>query len=46
MKNENYPIHFVVTWVDGNDPVWQAEKANAAEARIIRCLFIYLYFIV
>ena len=28
MKNENYPIDFVVTWVDGNDPVWQAEKAK------------------
>lgn len=22
---ENYPIDFVVTWLDGNDPVWQAE---------------------
>lgn len=22
------PIDFVVTWVDGNDPVWQAEKAK------------------
>ena len=28
MKNENYPIDFVVTWVDGNDPVWRAEKAK------------------
>lgn len=26
MKNEDYPVDFVVTWVDGNDPVWQAEK--------------------
>lgn len=26
--SENYPIDFVVTWVDGNDPVWQAEKAK------------------
>ena len=22
----NYPIDFIVTWVDGNDPVWRAEK--------------------
>ncbi len=28
--SENYPIDFVVTWVDGNDPVWQAEKAKYA----------------
>lgn len=28
MKNDDYPIDFVVTWVDGNDPVWQAEKAK------------------
>lgn len=27
-NQENYPIDFVVTWVDGNDPVWQAEKAK------------------
>lgn len=26
--SKNYPIDFVVTWVDGNDPVWQAEKAK------------------
>lgn len=26
--SEQYPIDFVVTWVDGNDPVWQAEKAK------------------
>lgn len=26
--SEKYPIDFVVTWVDGNDPVWQAEKAK------------------
>ena len=25
---KDYPIDFVVTWVDGNDPVWQAEKAK------------------
>ncbi|MBM6761622.1 stealth family protein [Megamonas hypermegale] len=28
MNNDNYPIDFVVTWVDGNDPVWQADKAK------------------
>ncbi len=22
---ENYPIDFVVTWLDGNDPAWQTE---------------------
>ena len=22
----DYPIDFIITWVDGNDPVWQAEK--------------------
>lgn len=26
--SEQYPIDFVVTWVDGNDPVWQVEKAK------------------
>lgn len=30
MIEDNYPIDFVVTWVDGNDPVWQAEKAKYA----------------
>ena len=25
---ENYPIDFVVTWVDGNDPAWQKERAE------------------
>jgi len=30
VKNESldYPIDFVVTWVDGNDPVWQKERAE------------------
>lgn len=23
---ENYPIDFIITWVDGNDPDWQNEK--------------------
>lgn len=26
--NSKYDIDFVVTWVDGNDPKWQAEKAK------------------
>lgn len=26
--SSDYPVDFVVTWVDGNDPVWQAEKAK------------------
>ncbi len=25
---ENYPIDFVITWVDGNDPDWQDSKAK------------------
>ena len=25
---EDYPIDFVVTWVDGNDPKWLNEKAK------------------
>lgn len=28
----NYPIDFVVTWVDGNDPVWSEEKAKYLRA--------------
>ncbi len=30
VKNErlDYPIDFVVTWVDGNDPAWQKERAE------------------
>lgn len=31
--SENYPIDFVVTWVDGNDPVWQAEKAKYSPSK-------------
>ncbi len=27
----NHPIDFVITWVDGGDPVWQAEKAKYSE---------------
>lgn len=25
---DNYSIDFIITWVDGNDPEWQAEKAK------------------
>lgn len=25
---ENYPIDFVLTWVDGNDPEWQKDEAK------------------
>lgn len=25
---DNYPIDFIITWVDGNDPEWQTEKAK------------------
>lgn len=28
MKQQNQTIDFVITWVDGNDPAWQAEKAR------------------
>ena len=28
MKKEPYPIDFVIPWVDGNDPAWQAERAK------------------
>ena len=28
MKNDNYPIDFIITWVDGSDPAWRAEKAK------------------
>ena len=27
-EKETYPVDFVVTWVDGNDPVWQADRAR------------------
>lgn len=40
MASDNYPIDFIVTWVDGNDPEWQAEKAkykkNTGDARANR----------
>ncbi|MBQ9772374.1 MAG: Stealth CR1 domain-containing protein [Lentisphaeria bacterium] len=26
--NTTYPIDFVIPWVDGNDPAWQAERAK------------------
>ena len=25
-KSSNYPIDFIITWVDGSDPEWQEEK--------------------
>ena len=28
MKKIDYPIDFVVTWVDSTDPVWQAEYSK------------------
>ena len=28
MKNTEHKIDIVVTWVDGNDPVWRADKAK------------------
>ena len=28
IEKMDYPIDFVVTWVDGSDPEWQAEKAK------------------
>ena len=28
MKQQNQTIDFVITWVDGSDPAWQAEKAR------------------
>ena len=28
MSKNNYPIDFVLIWVDGNDPEWQKEKAR------------------
>lgn len=32
MSENGYPIDFVITWVDGNDPAWQAEKAKYQKA--------------
>lgn len=26
LREDNYPVDFVVLWLDGNDPSWQAEK--------------------
>lgn len=41
--SENYQIDFVVTWVDGNDPVWQAEKQSIVLVKmqiIAMCVFV------
>lgn len=27
----NFPIDFVVTWVDGSDPIWREKKAKYSE---------------
>ncbi len=31
--NTNFPIDFTVCWVDGNDPVWQADKEKYAPSK-------------
>lgn len=33
MSNATESIDFIITWVDGNDPIWQAEKARYQEKR-------------
>ena len=30
---EKYPIDFIITWVDGSDPEWQAEKAKYKDTK-------------
>lgn len=30
---ENYPVDFVVTWVDGSDPAWLAQKAQYTDVK-------------
>ena len=32
MKKTDNKIDFVITWVDGNDPVWRADKAKYSDA--------------
>lgn len=36
MKNEipNFPIDFVIPWVDGDDPIWQAKRRKFVPAQI------------
>lgn len=40
MRNKEYPIDFVITWVDGNDPKWQKEyykyKGEDGDKRAVR----------
>ena len=39
MTGCDYPIDFIITWVDGSDPAWQEEKAkykNSGDARANR----------
>lgn len=31
LKNIENPIDFVLTWVDGADPAWKAEKTSLQE---------------
>ncbi|MCL2719254.1 MAG: Stealth CR1 domain-containing protein [Lachnospiraceae bacterium] len=35
MKNTDYPIDFVIYWIDGNDPEWLAEKAKYSPTEAI-----------
>lgn len=32
ISNAEYPIDFIITWVDGNDPEWRAEKEKYQRA--------------
>lgn len=32
MEKYNYPIDIVITWVDGNDPIWQEERDKYVSA--------------
>jgi len=34
-KNEDYPIDILISWVDGNDPDWLAEKAKYSPKEVI-----------
>lgn len=33
-------IDFVILWVDGNDPAWQAEKENARKEPKMRIILL------
>ena len=32
-QRDTYPIDFVVAWVDGNDPIWQKDKAKYSPSK-------------